>query len=82
MKPGPAGTRSAGPELEIKRALVVVGALAVIGDVETLALVVRDRTQTDEDVDELEQDRRQDAADQRIVKPTALAWIMTCVAMS
>src|SRR3569833_1891276 len=40
---------------------VVVGALAVIGDVETLALLLHGGTQPDDHVDDLVEDRRTDA---------------------
>src|SRR3954453_21455077 len=44
---------------------VVVGALAVVGDVETFALLLHGRTQADDHVDDLVEDRRTDTRPQQ-----------------
>src|SRR3569623_2534577 len=58
--------RVSAPTASRWRCLHVVGALAVIGEVETFALALAGRTQTDGEVDHLVEDERSDAGpDQR-----------------
>ena len=65
-----------------KRYSVVVGALAVIDEVETLALLVRARTQAHDHLDDHEQDHDDPTPDHTSVSATALHCVMTCAVMS
>jgi hypothetical protein len=58
------------------RLFLILGALAVLGDVEAFALLVGGDAQADDQVDDLVEDRRADGAEHE-VNSTALSWAMT-----